>query len=1202
MKKVLTIALSACALGGIAFLAQPLIADNASGAQPVAQDAQPVALAAAAAVAPPFQSDFSSADGLEGWTIINAEPSSKTWAYYNDYYSGETGVSIGYDSTFPKDDWLITPAITLEANQNYVFSYYVKTRSDKENWEIKYGSANTADGMTTTLGSEENYSNQEWQFKYIEFTTDNAGDFYFGIHATSPAYMYDIFVNKIRITKGTANDLPENKPAESITPPYEQGFASAAAIENWVILDANSDGKTWAVTPSGKEIRASYNYSNAMDDWLITPPFTMEYGKIYEITFKLKSEDNSNVEKIEVKYGKKLPAKLNVENISEVFINELLGETNVDSPEYKEYNLTLVPDESNDYYIGFHGISEANKYYLYLTDFKVSAGASGMAPGEVTDLLITPDPAGELKCNISFTTPTKNYLGQDLSNITAIEVLRDDELVKTFQNPEKGVKLEFEDLPSKGGFLTYSIKAKNDSGDGAIVSETVFVGKDKPVGISSAKLARVDLNGQAMVTWDPVTEDINGKTLTTNEVKYRIYNTAINSYNEPALIDILVDELTGNSYTAQLVEEGSQEFLQFAVVAYTDAGEGELAFTSMIPVGTPMEGYAESFAHCQLSTPFVYPMGGNVTMENGTWNMDPQDNDNGYLQVKLYDEGKSVELITGLISLEGFINPTLSFYTYNELQTSGPHLNTIAVSILPLNQENWIEIQEAKAVVDFFEEDNTNVWGKIMNSIPETYSNLPLQVKFTVTHYGNTKETYLDNIYFVSLPDHDLAVTSISAPVKVNTGSKYPVVVTVHNSGSNAIAASTLNLYADNEIVASEEIGELNCDEVKNITFNIEMPAIAEEPVTLYAKISTSQDDNEGNDTSEEIEVTPVVSTLPSASNLIPDVADDGVTLLWVAPDLASMVVEPYTEGFEDGVHGDAEFGEWTFVDRDGKNLYFEGFGTNVTGAFFILDHEIQESGYTKNYEAHGGKNSILSSTVSGSPFNDDWAISPELSGDAQTIKFWAKSSYTTNINYLEQMQVLYSEGSLDSDDFIAIEEAFVPDVPAEWTEYSVDLPKGAQYFAIRSFGKYNYELLIDDVYFAPVSPSSFVIEGYNIYRNGEKINETPVKDTSFADLNAPNGKHTYHVTVVYKERGESAGIATDIEYTGADGFNASQLGVYVSGRNIVVNAGGQEVIVAAMNGAVLFSGKVDSQVVVPAAKGIYVVKSGDQVKKVLVD
>lgn len=107
-------------------------------------------------------------------------------------------------------------------------------------------------------------------------------------------------------------------------------------------------------------------------------------------------------------------------------------------------------------------------------------------------------------------------------------------------------------------------------------------------------------------------------------------------------------------------------------------------------------------------------------------------------------------------------------------------------------------------------------------------------------------------------------------------------------------------------------------------------------------------------------------------------------------------------------------------------------------------------------------------------------------------------------------------------------------------TEYTAELPEGARYFAIRSCAIGASMLMVDDVTYIPASANTRLEHiGYNVYRNGEKLNDTPVTDTTITDTLAQPGFHTYAVTALYNV-GESRPAKADINVmSGIDGITA---------------------------------------------------------------
>ncbi len=138
--------------------------------------------------------------------------------------------------------------------------------------------------------------------------------------------------------------------------------------------------------------------------------------------------------------------------------------------------------------------------------------------------------------------------------------------------------------------------------------------------------------------------------------------------------------------------------------------------------------------------------------------------------------------------------------------------------------------------------------------------------------------------------------------------------------------------------------------------------------------------------------------------------------------------------------------------------------------------------GYTPevvgDFLCHTG-NSYIACVRPSSPVNDDWVMSPELSGNAQTVTLWAK---TLGSMLDEMFSVSYSETGTSPEDFSVVKD-FV--ASGEYEEYSVELPADARYFAVHCTSFYGGMLMIDDVTYES-RPRE--LKGFNVYRNGEMV------------------------------------------------------------------------------------------------------------------
>ena len=132
---------------------------------------------------------------------------------------------------------------------------------------------------------------------------------------------------------------------------------------------------------------------------------------------------------------------------------------------------------------------------------------------------------------------------------------------------------------------------------------------------------------------------------------------------------------------------------------------------------------------------------------------------------------------------------------------------------------------------------------------------------------------------------------------------------------------------------------------------------------------------------------------------------------------------------------------------------------------------------------------------------------------------------------------------------------------------------------------------------------AGIAIEGYNIYRNREKLNTTPVASTYFNDNNPlPGDYNYYHVTVVY-DRGESAPSNRALVGTSAIDNTTGTTPTIWGGTGCVVveNATGLPVHVVSPDGRTIAATTGTQHTRIPLAPGVYMVKAGPTTAKTIV-
>ena len=78
---------------------------------------------------------------------------------------------------------------------------------------------------------------------------------------------------------GVASIVDAAGDGSAIVPPYEESFLDESFMDDYTIIDVNGDGTKWKLDSYLGKVEISYNSSEAMNDWLITPAMALEGGK-----------------------------------------------------------------------------------------------------------------------------------------------------------------------------------------------------------------------------------------------------------------------------------------------------------------------------------------------------------------------------------------------------------------------------------------------------------------------------------------------------------------------------------------------------------------------------------------------------------------------------------------------------------------------------------------------------------------------------------------------------------------------------------------------------------------------------------------------------------------------------------------------------------------------------------------------------------
>lgn len=980
------------------------------------------------------------------------------------------------------------------------------------------------------------------------------------------------------------------------TPPYSETFDDAASLSAFTVINNNNDSKTWVWDSSTQAVKYANSWKDA-DDYLVLPGLELEAGKLYTFSFDTYRQSSFRTEKIAAYVG----TSATVAGLT----TELMPPTEVDAQKIENqketYSLNFTPEASGTYYFSVKACSDASQMNLYVDNVAVTAAKVTVAPGEVRDFTVTPAPLGALKANISFRVPLTNISGETLDEIDKVMVYRGEDLAATVEVTAGSDDVyTCTDENAVYGESVYRAMAHNSGGLGLESRITVFIGNDRPTAPTALTLKHGEGDADAIISWEAPALDVRGLSLDPTALTFKLKHTRPSQ----EWYEDLADGVTDNTYsTTEGKPTDEQAFYKYSVRAVNRAGEGDAAFSEMwIPLGKPdAVPYTESFSGGTLDHIFrtkiekgtgMWAMGDDDTQEG----LASADGDNGFIICNGAESGDVGALYSGRIDLAGLEHPQLSFCYFNY---GSDDTGTITVLI---NSGQGFEPLGEPVRAGSGDEQHWN-----LVSFPlDAYKGTKIELAFKAT-MSDYKSAAIDKIIIADRLEHDLS-TLIEAPAMAIMGRECAIEVSVTNEGALDSEAYTVSVCRDGEIVATLESNGIVSGAIERLTCQLPV-SLFDDPgtVTFTAVANYSPDMNPDNNTSNSVVTAIVNANHPTPQALTAAKTDDGaITLTWTAPDLANGPKIAKTDNFESYESFATEkAGEWTFVDMDGapvdgpSDFDIPNVEAGSPASFFIMDTS-GEDFRTYGFNAFSGNKVLAAVFNMRGVKNDDWAISPRLSGQAQVVTLRARS-YSSK--YPDSFEILYSTGDSKPESFIRA--ALYENIPSAWKEYAAQLPEGTNYMAIRYVSADAFIIMIDDVAIALENgtPAVYTLEGYNVYRDRELIGTVPSKETTYTDSNVTAGSHQYNVTALYAGDGESdPSIAVTADPSSLNTV-VPEDDVWVTGGTgsiTVVGAIGHQATVLRVDGSRVcsFACTGNSTVSVPA--GIYIVTAAGQSFKVI--
>lgn len=867
--------------------------------------------------------------------------------------------------------------------------------------------------------------------------------------------------------------------------PYTWYLDDPDEFELFTPVDANKDGfswesGTWRYTQN-KTIYAQNMWNDDdktdADDWFISPKVKLRPGRVYYFTFSAGNTMMTKKETFEVKMGE----NANVESMTKTIQEPVTIES---SDVWYRNRTPLQVDKEGLYNIGIHCISKAPDYYrLYVDTIGISEGPAFLAPGKPTGTKITPAELGKLKATITAKLPSTTVNGTSLTSITKLEVRRGfDSNITTIATITEGLTpgadFSFTDENPENGYNTYTLVPYNNDGIGEEATVKGFVGNDTPGETPNVRMEITADNIQ--LSWDAIPNvGIEGGYIDPADVVYDVFDCVKMEYVAKGL----------NALTTSIgnPSEGTPSRRFWGVVAHNKTGRGKLSFSPYYIHGTAYPApFIEKFTNGKTDNRYWFSWDSNP-MATSAWRLGTDQTGNGMMMFYGQPGGYNM-ILPAPIDVSKANHPVLSFEYMKQKGTDNDRMEVYVTSSHFSNFEKVLDVPASETMK------------RVMVDLSK-YKNSP-RLTIALKGYAATATAgqYIDNIQVFDILDNNLTLVNVDAPGAVRYNSTAKIKANVGNFGANRVDSYMVCLYRDGKtLVDSKDGSALATGESNEVTLEYKASINDPDNVSLHVEVVFENDENPDDDACEPFKINVKKPVLPAVDDLTLNASGKGMIFSWTRPDYADgYPAMEVTDDVEDCIDFEIEdLGMWTPVDKDGAMTYSiqnvpaypHQFGP---AAFQVFNPKTLGVGAGTNISAKSGDKYFIAFAPQGVKA-DDWIFSPELSGDSQTVSFYARG---LNDRVMEDFEVWCSETDPDPAKATKV-KAYK--TTGGWNEFKADLPSGAKYFAIRYVSPDGNALMLDDLTFVSAPREcELPLKGYNLYSDGNRVNENIITDTRY--------------------------------------------------------------------------------------------------------
>lgn len=979
--------------------------------------------------------------------------------------------------------------------------------------------------------------------------------------------------------------------------PYLETFDNATQFNSYTAIDVKgigcADGDRWMWYPQNREAIywINYNARNAADAWLITPSVDLKKDDVYRFSFSTRGYASAETTYTLSAHVGDLPS-------AEALDREIFRVSGVQPKQSTSYHSFFVADEG-ECRIGFH-LQNTGDDHCGIDNVRVAYYGPSTIPAAPE--VVRTKKNGE-KAVIVVRTPDKDTRGRAISSVSRVSLYKEGNSrpIAAVDNPAPGAEIEISDDSPVFGENSYVLTATGADGEGLESTAKLDMRCPAPVEVEYVSLRTLSDGADVEVSWKYPSgwPSASGEALSESDITYDIYR------GDGAARTQIARDVHGTSYTdagvAALYPDDRQKRVSYYVVASTDGGKSKEVGADVL-VGSVYEFPVEESDFYNMSTsPWISKPAS--AWHPGETGYEPRATPSkGYTMMRCMPSGSSEQhWISPRFNMSSLASLKLRYMLYcdNSMAASGVSLEIGIIRDID-GKEQPMEIVPGSSRNCRADESG---WKEVTVDLSGYKDCRRASIVF-VGRASNQFMIYVDDISVTGeLLENDLRLVSLEGPSNCVRGRDNVFTATVDNNGGKDCSEAVVSFEVDGTEIGRETVS-LKSGEMKTVDFTYQPELNGEEmPAVVAATVQARDDDNaDNNSVSRNVQLVwpnvPYVDSLKASY----DGQTGEATLVWdearryprafpVKDDF-----ESYADFIIDGI------GDWKTVDVDGAATMggingpagsYTWENSGLPQAYIVFNPK--KLGITDLATALSGDKCLVA--ISAASANDDWLISPQLVGTPQTISFYtrAMNSYYPN----EKYEIWVSKSGNDVADFTKLASGVLNS--DAWVRKTYDLPDGTRYFAIRCVSEGQFGFMLDDIEYIPAQPA-VDLTGYNVYRDGNRVAEG-IGETMYVDkIGTSEAKFSYRVSAVYTE-GES--IYSDevvVSTAGIGGAEAGAVKVSVaSGRVVVRGAAGETVMLADVNGRVLYRFAAADEDSLNVAPGIYVLCVGNRSYKLSV-